>query len=194
MENSETRKTPAGHRKIILLLLLYFSQGLPFGFQATALPVYLRSCGVSLTAIGLAGFAAAPWMLKALWAPLIDRYYIRRFGRRKSWIVPMQILLFLSILAASSISPEKNIMLLMTTVFFMNLFAATQDIAVDGLAVDILESGDLGPGNAAQVVGYKAGMIVSGGFLLWLNAYVGWYGLFLVMAALSLVPLLGILF
>ncbi|MCU0822872.1 MAG: MFS transporter [Spirochaetes bacterium] len=182
-----------GYKKIILLLLLYFSQGLPFGFQATALPVYLRSCGVSLTAIGLAGFAAAPWMLKALWAPFVDRYYIPDFGRRKSWIVPMQILLFISILVASAISPKENIMLLMIAVFFMNLFAATQDIAVDGLAVDILESRDLGPGNAAQVVGYKAGMLVSGGFLLWLNEYVGWRGLFIVMAALSFLPLVGIL-
>ena len=81
----------------------------------------------------------------------------------------------------------------MTAVFFMNLFAATQDIAVDGLAVDILGSKDLGPGNAAQVVGYKTGMLVSGGFLVWLNEYVGWSGLFLVMAGLSFVPLVGIL-
>lgn len=180
------------HWKIILLLLLYFSQGLPFGFQATTLPVYLRTYGVSLTAIGFAGFAAAPWMLKFLWAPLVDRYYSKKIGRRRSWIIPMQILLLSSIAIASTIPPGENLFLLLTAVFFMNLFAATQDIAVDGLAVDILDTADLGPGNAAQVVGYKGGMIVSGGFLLWLNEYTGWDGLFLAMAGLTLIPLLCI--
>ena len=179
--------------KYTLLFLLYFSQGLPFGFQATALPVYLRTEGVSLTAIGLVGMLAVPWMLKALWAPLVDRYGSHKFGRRKSWIAPMQALLFLTIFFASFISPVRNPILLLVAVFFMNLFAATQDIAVDGLAVDLLGPDELGHGNAAQVVGYKTGMLVSGGLLVWLSSYIGWDGFFLVMAGLVIVPLAAIL-
>jgi len=180
--------------KIVILFLLYFSQGLPFGFQAFALPIYLRTENISLTAIGFASALAAPWIFKALWAPLVDRYGSSKIGRRKSWIIPTQVLLLLTVLFASTIEPGENLMMLLMSVFLMNLFAATQDIAVDGLAVDILEPEDLGPGNAAQVVGYKAGMLVSGGLLVWLSGFIGWGGLFIVMAMLILIPLLAIIF
>ena len=173
--------------KVALLFLLYFSQGLPFGFQVTALPVYLRVYGVSLTTIGFVGLLALPWGLKALWAPLVDR-----FGRRKSWIIPLQFFLSLTVLCASTLSPEDDLHLMLAAVFLMNLFAATQDIAVDGLAVDILGPQDLGPGNAAQVVGYKAGMLASGGLLVWLSSHLGWNGYFTVMAALAILPAIGI--
>lgn len=170
--------------KLALLSALYFAEGLPFGFQAKALPLYLRAHEVSLTAIGFLGALSLPWVGKALWAPLVDRYGSRRFGRRKSWIVPMQALLALSCAAAALVSPEESLWLLLGLVFLMNLFAATQDIAVDGLAVDLLGGDELGPGNAVQVVGYKIGMLTSGGLLVWASAWIGWYGLFLAMAGL----------
>src|SRR5688572_28677154 len=62
-------------KTLSFLTLLYFVQGLPFGFQATALPVFLRQEGVSLTNIGLLGLLATPWLLKVLWAPGVDRFW-----------------------------------------------------------------------------------------------------------------------
>lgn len=177
-----------------MLSLLYLSQGLPFGFQSIALPVYLRVHGVSLAAIGLTGALALPWMLKALWAPLVDRWGSPAFGRRKSWIVPLQALMVCAVLLASTADPASDMALLFLSIFIMNFFAATQDIAVDGLAVDILGPRDLGPGNAAQVVGYKAGMLISGGLLVWLSTWIGWQGLFLAMAGITTLPLLLLLF
>ena len=170
--------------KLLLLLALYFVQGLPFGFQASALPIYLRSHGVSLSTIGFAGALALPWLLKALWAPLVDRYSSAKIGRRKSWILPMQLLLALTCAAAATLDPNTQLTPLLILVFCMNLFAATQDIAVDGLAVDLLAEDELGPGNAAQVVGYKLGMLTGGGLLVWLSTHIGWQGLFLCMALL----------
>ncbi len=169
--------------------MLYLSQGLPFGFQATALPVYLRSRGISLEVIGFASALAAPWVFKALWAPLVDRFGSDSFGRRKSWIIPLQLFLSITIFSASFIDPEENLNILLCLVFLMNVFAATQDIAVDGLAVDILGPSELGHGNAAQVVGYKTGMLLTGGLLVWLSKYMGWGGYFAVMAAIALIPL-----
>ncbi|MBU0991052.1 MAG: MFS transporter [Proteobacteria bacterium] len=176
-----------------LLFLLYFSQGLPFGFQATALPVYLRSQGVSLTAIGFTGLLALPWMFKPLFAPFSDRYYNKRFGKRKSWIVPMQTCLLLSSLVASITLKNSHISILFASVFAMNFFSAIQDIAVDGLAVDLLSEKELGPGNAAQVIGYKAGMIISGGLLVFLTSMTGWQGMFAIMSFLIFCPLVAIL-
>lgn len=170
-------------RKIAFLGALYVAQGLPYGFQATALPVYLREAGVSLVGVSMAGLLALPWMLKALWAPLVDRYGSERFGRRKSWIVPTQAGLLLCTIAAAFV-PEAQLSILLPLVLSMNLFAAAQDVAVDGLAVDLLAEDELGPGNAAQVIGYKFGMLTGGGLLVWASAHLGYGGLFGVMAAI----------
>lgn len=179
--------------RILLLFSLYLSQGLPFGYQATALPVYLRESGTSLTLIGFSTILAAPWFLKVFWAPAVDTVWNGRMGRRRSWIIPLQVMLFTAIVSASFTS-TAGLVPLVINIFLLNLISATQDIAVDGLAVDILSENELGYGNAAQVVGYKAGMIISGGLLVWLSRYFGWNILFAVMAAISLLPLLLILF
>ena len=185
-------KNRRGYR-IVLLFSLYLSQGLPFGYQATALPVYLREHGLSLTLIGFSTVLAAPWFLKVFWAPVLDTYWNSKIGRRRSWIIPLQTLLFVSITAASFTS-TMGIIPLVINIFFMNLLAATQDISVDGLAVDILGEHELGYGNAAQVVGYKAGMIISGGLLVWLTGFLQWHTLFIIMALISLLPLVLVLF
>lgn len=174
------------YRKLGLLSALYLVQGLPYGFQTTALSVYLRTQGVSLLVISSLGLLAAPWMAKALWAPLVDRYGSERLGRRKSWILPMQLGLAGTCAAAAFVPVPGALWLLLGLVFLMNLFAATQDIAVDGLAVDLLEPHELGWGNTAQVVGYKAGMLIGGGLLVSMTAFFGWPGLFLSMSLLSL--------
>lgn len=186
MDTTAEQVRPSRAGRLGLLTALYFVQGMPFGFQATALPVYLRSHGVSVTAIGFLGLLSLPWLLKVLWAPLVDRYGSRRIGRRKSWIVPLQAALALTATAASFVSIERDLTLLLALVFLFNLFAATQDIAVDGLAVDTLRPEELGLGNAAQVVGYKLGMLTGGGLLVWASRSIGWSGLFLGMAALAL--------
>jgi len=174
--------------KLAPLLALYFAQGLPFGFQATALPLLLRERGVSLQAIGFASLLSLPWLTKALWAPLVDRYGSARFGRRKSWIVPLQAGMALTALLAGETESMTTLALL---ILIMNLFAATQDIAVDALAVSWLEPKLLGPGNAVQVVGYKLGMLTGGGLLVWASAHIGWQGLFRTIALLMLLVMLG---
>jgi len=172
--------------KLGLLSALYFVQGMPFGFQTAALSVYLRQQGVSVTAIGFIGLLSLPWMLKVFWAPIVDRYGNGRMGRRKSWIVPMQASLAATCTLAAFVPIPGALPVLLGLVFLMNLFAATQDIAVDGLAVDLLRPEELGLGNTAQVVGYKLGMATGGGLLLSLSDRIGWQGVFLTMAALSL--------
>lgn len=172
------------------LALLYGVQGLPYGFQAAALGVFLRERGVDLAAIGFAGALSAPWLLKVLWAPWIDRHDDGPLGRRRSWIVPMQVGLAgamgLAALWSTSAGPDDDVHPLLVLVFLMNLFAATMDIAVDGLAVDLLPPHQLGLGNAIQVVGYKIGMLTGGGLLVWATGHLGWAPLFWCMTGLTL--------
>ncbi|GAB4203202.1 MAG: MFS transporter [Sandaracinaceae bacterium] len=179
------------YERIAWLAALYFVQGLPFGFQANALSALLRDQGVSLTHITLTTALALPWSLKALWAPLVDRHHDPRLGRRRSWIVPMQILLALAMVVAAWVPVQPDPTPLFVAILLMNFFAATMDIAVDGLAVDLLAEHELGAGNAVQVVGYKVGMLAGGGLLVWASERlgVGWSGLFLAMAGLVAVVL-----
>lgn len=174
-------------RRLPVLWLLYFAQGLPYGFQATALPVLLREAGVSLETIGFASVLSLPWMLKVFWSPVLDRGTRGRWGRRKSWIVPLQALLVLATAAGVFLAPtadDPSVRPIVALVVLLNLLAATLDIAVDGLAVDLLEPHELGLGNIAQVVGFKFGMLTGGGFLVWASESIGWTGLFGAMAGL----------
>lgn len=172
--------------KLGLLGTLYFVQGMPFGLQTGALGAYARSQGMSVKAITILGvLLGLPWILKPLWAPLVERYGSVRFGARKSWIIPMQAGIAVTCLASSFAVGLSWLPPLFLLIFLMNLFAATQDIAVDGLAVDLLQPRDLGWGNAVQVVGYKLGALTGGGLLVWATEYIGFQGLFLAMAAIA---------
>lgn len=186
-------KTPGLGRTLLWLSSLYVVQGLPYGFQRRGLRGHLAELNpseVSNTLISLAGFLALPWMLKVLWAPAVDRFYSRRLGRRRSWILPLQLGLVGVFLVGAFVSPDDHLLALMLVVLFANLFAATMDIAVDGVAVDLLDESKLGLGNIAQVVGYKVGMVLGGGVFLWLSAHFGWSSQFFAMAAVTAMALI----
>jgi PAT family beta-lactamase induction signal transducer AmpG len=180
--------------KLGLLGSLYFSQGLPFGFFTQALPVLLRKEGYSLGQIGLSSLLALPWALKFLWAPAVDRYSSARFGRRKSWIVPLQIAAAVILLALAAGNTLHSLQWVMAAVLLLNLVAATQDIATDGLAVDLLSPGQRGLGNGLQVAGYRVGMIVGGGALLVFYDRLGASLTFFTMAGLMALATLPIWF
>jgi MFS transporter, PAT family, beta-lactamase induction signal transducer AmpG len=147
------------------------------------LPVILRERGMSLTTIGLASFLSLPWVLKVFWAPLVDRWSSPRIGRRKSWILPAQAGMLAVTGTFVFVGPEHSLLVVVALFAVLNLFAATQDIAVDGLAVDMLDEGEMGPGNAAQVAGFKLGNLFGGGVLLALSGWLGWRGDFAIMSA-----------
>lgn len=191
MHDTGTAANAAKYSKyaLFILFLLYMSQGLPYGFQRMALPLMLRDRGVSLTDIGFLGLLSLPWMFKALWAPLVDRFYWQRLGRRKSWILPMQFL-FIGAIGAAAAASTSDLTPLLVAVLLMNLFAATQDIAVDGFAIDVLKPHALGLGNTVQVVGYKGGMVLAGGVLLAISGTYGWGSLYGGMAFTAALPLL----
>lgn len=178
--------------KLALLASLYFAQGLPYGFFSQALPVFFRQQQVSLAVIGLLSLLSLPWAFKFAWAPLVDRFGSSRFGHRKSWIVPLQILAALLLVLCSSFEPSRALNLIVPIVFMSNLVAATQDVATDGLAVDLLAVHERGLGNSMQVAGFRVGMIVGGGALLMIFDQLGWRLTFIVTAGLMLLALIPI--
>lgn len=171
-------------RKLGLLTTLYLAQGLPFGFFTVALPVLMREQGLSLPDIGLTNLLALPWALKFLWAPLVDRFSGGRLGRRRSWILPLQGASVLAVVGLSLVDPRTGLWVMIAAVLLTNLLAATQDIATDGLAVELLHERERGLGNGIQVAGYRVGMILGGGFLVIVFHRSGWRTTFASMAAI----------
>lgn len=178
--------SPGAPRRLLLLGSLYLSQGLPFGFFTQALPVLLRQEGLSLPAIGAASVLALPWMLKFLWAPLVDAAPAGALGlgRRRAWLIPLQALTALTMALLAGVDPTEALLLVALGTFVANLLAATQDVATDGLAVELLEPEERGLGNGLQVAAYRLGMILGGGLLLVVFDRLGWTPTFLAMSAL----------
>jgi MFS transporter, PAT family, beta-lactamase induction signal transducer AmpG len=192
MGESAITRDPAG--RFVLLATLYFAQGLPYGFFSVALPVLLRQQGVSLSKIGLTSLLVLPWALKFLWAPVLDRVYSRRFGRRRTWILAMQLSATIVLATIALVPGSDRMIAMMVAMFFLNVIAATQDIATDGLAVELLPPQERGFANGLQVAGYRIGMVVGGGVLLGAYAELGHRGLFAIMAgltALATIPVLA---
>ncbi|HEX2494667.1 MAG TPA: MFS transporter, partial [Steroidobacter sp.] len=177
-------------RKIALFVALYAAQGLPLGFFTLALPVLLRDAGFSLKAISAFSLLSLPWALKFLWAPYIDH-----LGARRSWLLTLQLSSVLAALVLTQLDLNRSYVLLVVAAFAFNILAATQDIVTDGLAVRALDAGERGPANAIQVAAYRLGMILGGGFLLWLCATTNWTIMFFTMAlllALTVLPVIGL--
>ena len=176
--------------KWTLLVALYFSQGLPFGFFTQALPVLLRQEGVSLSRIGLSGLLFLPWALKWLWAPWVDAS-----ASRKQWIVPLQVATIFTALALALVdgSPQDKLFWLKLAIVLCALLAATQDVPTDALAVNLLKPQERGLGNAVQVGGYRLGMVLGGGVLMIVLDHLGWAATFLAMAAFLTLTLLPVL-
>lgn len=180
---------PMTRHLYLLLFSLYWAQGLPVGFMTHALPVILRTQGVSLTHIGGFGLLMLPWSIKVLWAPWVDRYALGHTGHYRSWIIPTQlfsiiILIVLSFLPIQALDQPLYLLAFFVTLLLMNLAGATQDIATDGLAVRLLSTRQQHWGNTFQVVGSRLGFIVGGGALLWALDWLHWQPTFLLLALL----------
>lgn len=177
--------------QLAILLSLYLAQGLPSGFMTQALPALLRHYGVSLAQIGLSGLLMLPWAIKFLWAPYVDRHCLFGQGHYRSWILllhfaMMLILVALSFIPIDLIQQVSILWLLFIGLFLLNLFCATQDIASDGLTVNILQQKSYHWGNMMQVIGSRLGYFIGGGLLLYFIDIWSWQTTFLLLTGLVL--------
>lgn len=152
---------------LVMTSCLYFAQGLPLGFVFGAYPTLMRAAGASLGTIAWIPMLGLPWVLKFLWAPLVDTYWLPWMGRRRTWLLTMQAVMIAVMVAIASIVPANDIWLQFALLGFASLASATQDIATDGLAAERLEGTYLGHANALSVgcmtIGFLAG---NGGTLI----------------------------
>ncbi|CRL01967.1 CLUMA_CG015131, isoform A [Clunio marinus] len=164
-KETEMSNLKGDYGNVIILLFLYMLQGIPLGISS-AVPILLQNRGVSYAEQAGFTFAFYPFTMKILWAPIVDSVYIKAFGRRKSWLVPTQILIGIFMIFLSQNvndwlgdgSTKGPQMFLLTAVFFVLWFlTATQDVAVDGWALTMLRRENVGHAATCNAVGQTAG-------------------------------------
>jgi len=173
----------------LTLLFFGFGSGLPFLLVGGTLSTWLRDTGVALSAIGLVSYASFFYVLKFLWAPLIDRYPLPFLGRRKGWLILSQVILIIALIAMALFKPESSLILFVALAGLVAFAGATQDIVVDAYRIEIAPVKSQAALAATYILGYRIALILSGAIALYLAELVGWTNAYLAMAACMLLPL-----
>src|ERR1700694_2294012 len=163
-------------RRVLIVLLLGFSSGLPLALSGSTLLVWMRESGVDLGTIGLFALVGTPYTLKFLWAPLVDALHVplftRQFGRRRGWLVFSQLLLIGAILLLALTDPARSPLFVALGALLVATMSSTQDIVVDAFRVESLPESEQAAGMASYVAAYRIGMLVStAGALFMVSAF-----------------------
>ena len=184
-------------RRMLIILLLGFSSGLPLALVGATMTARLHDAGLDKTGIGLFLLASVPYTLKFLWAPLVDRFRLpvltRRFGRRRGWALLCQAALLLALLGLAGADPAVAPWTTGLMALLVAVCSASQDIVVDAYRVESLDRPQFGAGAATYVLGYRVGMLASGAGGLYLAAILPWSEVYGVMAGLVLVGVATVL-
>ena len=183
---------PYNKYNILAFIPLGFCAGLPLPLIGATMSARLMDSGLSLTSIGLFALAGTPYALKFLWSPLIDTIKIpflnNLLGKRRSWLLITQIILFLIFFIIATINPLEDLYLLAVLVCSAAFISATQDIALDAYRIELHTEKELAAGIATYVLGYRVALIVAGAGALYLAEFMSWNAAFIIM---SLCFLLG---
>ncbi|MFT2097444.1 MFS transporter [Marinomonas sp. 2405UD66-6] len=176
-----------------LLFSLYATQYVGISFLLVALVAILRSQGMPLEKLGIVYSLGIFWVFKFLWAPLIDRFSLRRFGHYRTWLLILQAAMMINLIILGFYNLSTDFVLVMSLCATFSFFSATQDIAVDGLACRLLNVDSRGVGNGIQQAGTMFGSLVGSGLVLTIYPTIGWLGSMLLMAGLTSISWLQLL-
>lgn len=153
---------------MLVAFLMGFSCGVPLLLTLSVLQAWMTEEGVDLSVIGLFALVGLPYTLKFLWSPILDRFTLPFFGRRRGWLLVIQILLMAAIAGFGLTSPKENPWMVAFAALLVTFFSASQDIVVDAYRREDLSDIELGLGSSLYVNGYRVGMLLagSGGLIL----------------------------
>lgn len=193
MPTADLLKTRNG--RFLTFGLLYISQGIPQGFTGVAMIAYMRKEGMPIDQIGLFGAALAlPWAFKWVWAPLVDLIKLNRFGGRKAWIIFCNVMMIITLLIAADIDFTTNFQFLIVAVVLNNVFCATQDVAIDSLAIQSLQEDELGRGNGFMFAGSFTGYAIGGAGAMYVTSIWGFNTTLVFVSAMLFLSLTYVVF
>ncbi|QOV91798.1 MFS transporter [Humisphaera borealis] len=169
--------------RLLTFFLLYVTEGIPQGFASVAIAFQMRKQGLGPAEVG--AFVASlylPWAWKVFAGPVVDLVYSERLGKRRAWIVGCQLMMSLTLLAAWPIDYSTNLHLFSLIIVVHNVFAATQDVAIDALAVTVLPESERGTANGFMFAGAYTGAGIGGAGVLYLTSVIGFSNSFWLVA------------
>ena len=166
--------------RVLIVILLGFSSGLPLALSGTTLAIWMTESGVNLRTIGLYALVGLPYTIKFLWAPLVDALDVpilsKALGRRRGWLVFSQLLLTAAILFLAFQDPSAALWPVAVGAVLVAAASATQDIVIDAFRVESLDTSEQAAGMAGYVAAYRIGMLASGAGVLALAAWLAHIG------------------
>lgn len=166
---------------------LYITEGVPLGFTATAIATQMRRQGLGVAEIGaFVGTLYLPWAFKWAVGPFVDVLSSDRFGRRRMWIVLMQAMMMITLIVAMPVNFTTELKFFTFVILLHNTFAATQDVAIDALAVSVLSEQERGMANGLMFAGAYLGQALGGAGVLFLIPYTGLPATFVFVTAVIL--------
>ena len=171
------------HRRVVTMLFLGFSAGIPLLLIFSSLSLWLREAGAERAAVTYFSWAALGYSFKFVWAPLVDQlplpWLTRMLGRRRAWILTAQFAIIVAILAMASIDPAANqssLTLMALAAVLLGFSSATQDIVIDAYRIESAEVELQAMMSATYIAGYRIGMLVAGAGSLYLADWFGTSG------------------
>lgn len=181
-------------KRLIIILLFGFASGLPLLLTLSTLSFWFAKVGIDKKTIGLFALVGMPYVWKFLWAPFLDRFQAPLFGkwlgRRRGWLLWVQLFLAASIIMMGHSQPETNLFWTAVCALCISFFSATQDILIDAYRIESLDPSEYAAGGGVEVFGYRLGMIIAGGFALSLSDSYSWSTVYLIMGLFMAVGIL----
>lgn len=173
-------------RKMLICIFTGFTSGLPLYFLLNLIPAWLRTENIDLKTIGLFSLLGLPFTWKFLWSPALDAIRLPFLGRRRGWMLVIQLALLASLAAFALFQPQENIKGITALYLAVAFFAASQDIVLDAYRREILSDAELGLGNSIHVNAYRIASLVPGSLSLILADLTTWSNVFIITALFML--------
>lgn len=150
--------------KFWLVSVLGFLSGLPMSLFGTTLQAWFTSVNHHVIMVGSLSLLQFPFLIRFIWGPLVDRFYLKSLGRRKTWLILCQGLLFLVIELLSHFNPSQSPFLVLGVALFIAIFSSIQDVVIDAHRIESIDPAYYGFAAVTYVYAYRLAMLISGGF------------------------------
>ncbi len=178
-------------RRYAAVLLLGFASGMPLALTTGSMQAWLVGDGITIATIGFFGLVGIPYTFKFIWAPLMDRFELPFFGRRRGWVVLCQLAIAAALWWMSGITPKEDARTFALVALLVAFLSASQDVVIDAYRTDVLTPKERGLGAGLGVFGYRLAMIVSGALpLTWVDPKsfgMSWGLVYQIMATIMIV-------
>lgn len=180
-------------RRLLVVFILGFSSGLPMALVGSTLQAWYAYSGQSILVTGALSLIGLPYVYRVFWGPILDKYALLSMGKRRSWILVMQLLLLVGFNAMAWLTPQLYPKFLAFLALILACFSATQDLAIDAHRAEYLFPKEYALGASLAVMGYRLAMLLSGGLALIMAEKLGWAFTYRLMGLFMIIGLFAVL-